>query len=47
MILPFFETKAFFTGLGDITADGVPERDVLNAFSAQWEIAFLGPPRQL
>ncbi|MEM9360394.1 MAG: cupin domain-containing protein [Pseudomonadota bacterium] len=46
VILPSFDTKAFFTGLGDIMADGVPEQDVMNAFSARWEIEFLGPPLQ-
>ncbi len=47
MILPSFDTVAFFNGLGDIMADGVPDRDVLNAFSEKWQIEFLGPPLQL
>ena len=46
MILPSFDTKSFFTGLGEIMSDGVPGPEVLNAFSEQWQIEFLGPPLQ-
>lgn len=44
MILPGFDAKAFFTGLGDVMRDGIPSHAALNAFGQRWSVEFLGPP---
>ncbi|RDJ24179.1 cupin domain-containing protein [Bosea caraganae] len=44
LILPGLDATAFFTGLGAVMRDGVPDREVLNAFGQRWGVEFLGPP---
>jgi hypothetical protein len=44
MIVPGLDVVAFFTGLGEMMKDGVPDKFVLNAFSKRWQIEFLGRP---
>ncbi len=43
-IVPGLDAAAFFTQLGGIMKGGVPDRDALNRFGAQWGMEFLGPP---
>jgi quercetin dioxygenase-like cupin family protein len=43
-IVPAFDAVAFFTGLGELMKDGVPDKDALNAFGRLWRMEFLGPP---
>ncbi|MDM0032335.1 hypothetical protein QTI33_09370 [Variovorax sp. J22P271] len=35
---------AFFTGLGEVMRDGIPQPAVLDAFGQRWGVEFLGPP---
>lgn len=44
MIVPGFDAIAFFTGLGEVTRDGIPSPEALNAFGQRWAVEFLGPP---
>jgi quercetin dioxygenase-like cupin family protein len=44
MILPGLDAKLFFTELGDIMQDGIPDRARLNEFGGRWNMEFLGPP---
>ncbi|TCL69841.1 cupin domain-containing protein [Rhizobium sp. BK251] len=44
MIMPGLDAEAFFTGLGDIMKDGIPDRAALNLFGGRWNVEFLGPP---
>ena len=44
MILPAVDAAGFFTGLGDVMRDGVPDRETLNRLATSWEVEFLGPP---
>jgi quercetin dioxygenase-like cupin family protein len=44
MVLPGLDAEAFFTGLGAVMRDGVPDQAALNAFGARWGVEFLGPP---
>jgi quercetin dioxygenase-like cupin family protein len=44
MILPGHDAKLFFTELGDIMQDGIPDRARLNEFGKRWNVEFLGPP---
>lgn len=44
LILPGLDATAFFTGLGAVMKDGVPDREALNAFGQRWGVEFLGPP---
>ena len=44
MILPALDAEGFFTGLGEVMRDSVPDREALNRFAARWEVEFLGPP---
>jgi quercetin dioxygenase-like cupin family protein len=44
MILPAFDVALFFTGLGTVMEDGIPDRHVLNRFGRDWGVEFLGPP---
>ncbi|MDB5413731.1 MAG: cupin protein [Rubritepida sp.] len=46
-ILPGLDAAAFFTGLGAVMRDGVPDREALNAFGKRWGVEFLGPPLRL
>jgi quercetin dioxygenase-like cupin family protein len=43
-IVPAFDAKAFFLGLGDVMRNGRPDAATLNAFGRQWRVEFLGPP---
>ena len=43
-IVPGLDAEAFFTGLGAVMKDGVPDAAALNAFGARWHVEFLGPP---
>jgi quercetin dioxygenase-like cupin family protein len=43
-ILPGLDAVAFFTGLGSVMRDGIPDRAALNEFGKAWHIEFLGPP---
>jgi mannose-6-phosphate isomerase-like protein (cupin superfamily) len=44
MILPGMDAQGFFLGLGQIMANGRPDRDALNTFGRSWGVEFLGPP---
>lgn len=44
MILPGMDAEAFFTGLGTIMQDGIPDRARLEAYGRRWNVDFLGPP---
>jgi quercetin dioxygenase-like cupin family protein len=44
LILPGLDATAFFTELGEVMRDGVPDRALLNAFGKRWGVEFLGPP---
>jgi uncharacterized cupin superfamily protein len=44
IITPALDAAAFFTGLAGVMHGGVPDRAALNAFGAQWQVEFLGPP---
>lgn len=44
MISPGFDAIAFFTGLGEVTKDGIPSPETLAAFGKRWGVEFLGPP---
>jgi quercetin dioxygenase-like cupin family protein len=44
MILPSLDAAAFFTELGLVMKDGVPDTGALNAFGEKWGVEFLGPP---
>jgi quercetin dioxygenase-like cupin family protein len=44
LILPGLDAVAFFTGLGAVMRDGVPDNALLNEFGARWKVEFLGPP---
>jgi quercetin dioxygenase-like cupin family protein len=43
-ILPGLDAASFFLGLGEVMADGKPDRDALNRFGDVWGVEFLGPP---
>jgi len=43
-IVPGLDAKAFFTELSAVMKDGVPDRQLLNAFGTRWGVEFLGPP---
>jgi quercetin dioxygenase-like cupin family protein len=43
-IVPALDAAAFFTELGEVMRDGVPDRAALNRFGAKWQVEFLGPP---
>lgn len=44
MMLPGLDVAAFFTGLGAVMQDGIPDKQVLNQFGQAWGVEFLGPP---
>ena len=44
LIMPALDAEKFFTALGEIMRDGVPDRELLNAFGRRWEMEFLGAP---
>ncbi len=44
LIVPGLDAVAFFSGLGEVMRDGVPDTALLNAFSKRWGVEFLGPP---
>ena len=44
MIVPGFDAMAFFTGLGAVMQDGIPDAATLGAFGKRWDVEFLGPP---
>jgi quercetin dioxygenase-like cupin family protein len=43
-IVPGLDAAAFFTGLGEVMRDGVPDANALSAFGEKWHVEFLGPP---
>lgn len=43
-IVPGLDAEAFFTELGVVMKNGVPDRQLLNAFGQRWGVEFLGPP---
>jgi quercetin dioxygenase-like cupin family protein len=47
LIMPALDAAAFFTELGGIMRDGVPDKAALNRFGAKWQVEFLGPPLSL
>jgi len=47
LILPGMDAFGFFTGLGEVFANGRPSRDALNDFGKPWGVEFLGPPLSL
>lgn len=44
MILPGLDAAGFFTELGQVMRDGVPDREALNQFGKHWDVEFMGPP---
>lgn len=44
MMLPGMDAQKFFLSLGEILANGKPDRDALNLFGKPWGVEFLGPP---
>jgi quercetin dioxygenase-like cupin family protein len=44
LIVPGLDAAAFFTQLGQVMRDGLPERDALNSFGQRWGVEFLGSP---
>ena len=44
MILPGLDAGRFFTELGDVMKDGIPDQQALNDFGHRWNVEFLGPP---
>jgi quercetin dioxygenase-like cupin family protein len=44
LILPGLDATAFFTELGEVMRNGVPDKALLNDFGARWGVEFLGPP---
>jgi quercetin dioxygenase-like cupin family protein len=44
MMLPALDVATFFTELGQVMHDGVPDQAALNAFGQRWNVEFLGPP---
>lgn len=42
MMLPGLDAYAFFGGLAEVLREGVPSREVLNAFGEPWGCEFLG-----
>lgn len=43
-IIPALDAAAFFTGLGEVMRDGIPDKAMLDAFGERWQVEFLGPP---
>lgn len=43
-ILPALDAANFFTELGAVMKDGVPDKAALNIFGKKWGVEFLGPP---
>jgi len=44
MLLPAIDALAFFTGLGEVMATGMPDRAALAAYHSKWGMELLGPP---
>lgn len=44
LMTPALDAAAFFTELGGVMHDGLPDTDALNAFGIKWQVEFLGPP---
>jgi quercetin dioxygenase-like cupin family protein len=47
MLLPAIDALAFFTGLSEVMAAGMPDRATLSAYHTKWGMELLGPPIQL
>lgn len=47
MILPGLDAARFFTELGGVMKDGLPDQQMLNNFGQRWAVEFLGPPVKL
>ncbi|HEY1863459.1 MAG TPA: cupin domain-containing protein [Roseiarcus sp.] len=43
LIVPALDAVAFFTELGGVMQNGVPDKPALNRFGAKWQVEFLGP----
>jgi quercetin dioxygenase-like cupin family protein len=44
MILPGLDAARFFTELGGVMKNGVPDQQALNEFGRRWNVEFLGSP---
>lgn len=44
LIMPALDAEAFFTQLGEVMKNGVPETHKLAEWGKRWEVEFLGPP---
>lgn len=44
MILPGLNAERFFTELGEVMRNGMPDRERLDAFGQTWHMEFMGPP---
>ncbi|UVF22610.1 cupin domain-containing protein (plasmid) [Microvirga terrae] len=44
LITPALDAAAFITELAGVMKEGVPDRLVLDAFGARWQVEFPGPP---
>jgi quercetin dioxygenase-like cupin family protein len=47
MILPGLDAARFFTELGGVMKDGIPDQQALNDFGRRWKVEFLGPPLKI
>ena len=47
MILPGLDAARFFTELGGVMKNGIPDQQALDAFGQRWNVEFLGPPVKL
>jgi len=44
LILPGLDAVRFFTELGGVMINGIPDQRALNDFALRWNVDFLGPP---
>ncbi len=44
LMTPALDAATFFTELGGVMHNGLPDTDALNAFGIKWQVEFLGPP---
>lgn len=44
LIIPSLDAATFFSELGEVMRDGIPDPQILSAFGGKWQVEFLGPP---
>lgn len=47
MILPGLDAARFFTELGSVMKNGIPDQQALNDFGRRWNVEFLGSPLKI